>query len=288
MRVKSIVGVALLVFLIIFIIGAFGGCSIKKLSIVGGDVIRYSLCLGDNQTQIVTCPLISNKKIDKIELVSIQLSNGTSIHAKLNKFEKDTYEKYKGNYIYFAILELSCSDAENIVNTDVKNVVFKVDGNYVDYKTPYFKVCNIAALLDGEKYEKDRGTLLISGDLTGLYGSIPDEKHKTQLILTADKDITYESYDILDYIKIQELTVSNESVDAANINIEAKKGEDTIFNYYLKHEDNVGDSNIIRCSQIIKYKCNNENRVWVYTPGIYIWKNFEEYGAIKLYIDQLK
>ena len=281
------------VILIIFSIFTLGGCSnkTKELKIFGGDIIRYSLCIEDNKSTIVSCPIITTKKVNNISLNSFKSNQKEEISITVNGFEKDSMVQYGNYYIYFVILNLSCKRNDTLIDAKINQLNFDIDGKTIEYKTPYFNVKNTLYFMQKNSLLQDDKCLKISGDYTGIYGYVPDKQRKANLCLTSDKDITIKSYQVLDYLKVNDFTLhdSNDKLEnckSDQLNKMLKKDGDMLFDYTISLMDNVSDLNIIRSSQIIIYNYDGRDFIWVYTPGIYIWKDYSDYGNIKKYIDE--
>ena len=81
------------------------------------------------------------------------------------------------------------------------------------------------------------------------------------------------------------MEIDKEPFDSSELNFELKKSEEISFEYILSVNEHVNEDNIIRVSQIIVYEYEGKDYLWVYTSGIYVWKNYSNYGNIKRYID---
>jgi len=255
--------------------------------ITGGDIIRYAICLEDEESLTVTLPIIATKKINTIKISQCHDSNKeANIYIKESKNDIGGPEKYEGYYIYYFGVEISCG--EEPVDTYVDWFVLDIDGEEFRYETPYFRVANAKGLFDENIYKSDDYHLLISGGFTGLYGYISNDKmRKSDLILTCDRDITLKNYKLFDYLNIENCTLNGVASDSDNIDAFFEKEQEIDFRYNVSLKDEVYEDNIIRTSPLLTYEHEGQLYYWIYTEGYYIWKDWDkEHENVKRYIDK--
>lgn len=257
----------------------------QEEKVCGGDIVRYSLCIEDDKYVVASCPVISEKKIDSIKLNNYITEQEDCLDIQMWDFEKGEMFEYGGLYTYFVVLQISCKNTDTVVDTNIEKIIFEIDGEIVEYVTPCFNVKNIKYYTcDGER-RVDEGNMLFGGNLTGIYGYFPDEEQKANLELVVDRDIVLESYELVDYIEVTELTVNGKKELSENIDTKFEKDDSISLEYCVDVKDFVSKDNIIKTSMVLKYQSYGEKYVWVYSPGLYIWNGYMGYDNIKSYID---
>lgn len=262
----------------------------EQPELLGGDAVRYSLCLQENKTMTVSCPIISREKLEIVELNDCVVNQKDALTVSMYEFDAavDMVKEYKDYNIYFVILEIGCVDYSKAVDATIEKIVFNINGKELEYVTPYLKIRNTAYYEINEKLKVEENSLLISGDFTGIYGYVPDEERQADLMLTSDKDVIIKSYQLQDYLNITGLTANGDNAENMNINVALGANEDIMLKCNFLLDENVHEDNIIKTSQIIIYEYDGEDYLWVYTPGIYIWKDFSDFDNITRYIDGLQ
>lgn len=286
---NTLIMITLLLFVILL-----SGCGDKSensndnnLEVYGGDLLRYSMCIEENKSQILSCPIIVNKSIENISFNNFVSDEKDVLSVTADSIDMNECVEYKGFYIYFVILNIECKRYDEAVNANIDKLLFEIDGEIVEYATPYFNVKNTIYYCENEDCLIEDKAIFISGDHTGIYGYIPDDERKLDLTIAGDRDIKIKSYRLADYLDVENLEIEGYSVDSDKIDIEAKKDEDIRFEYTLNFNENVSEDSIIRTSQIVIYEYENQDYLWVYTSGVYIWKDYTDYSNIKRYIDNL-
>lgn len=253
--------------------------------VYGGEILRYSLCLEENASQIVSCPIITSKEAKTISLNNYVSNQKEEISVSVSSIDLNESVAYKGYYIYFAILTIKCNTYEKAVNASIEKLLFDIDNEIMEYNTPYFNIKNTCYYTENNIFLAEDNHIKISGDFTGLYNNIPNESNKADLSITSSEDIVLKSYSLIDYLKVESMEIDKEPFDSSELNFELKKSEEISFEYILSVNEHVNEDNIIRVSQIIVYEYEGKDYLWVYTSGIYVWKNYSNYGNIKRYID---
>lgn len=251
-----------------------------ELAVYGGDRIKYSLCMDKNDSQLVSCPIIVNKKVKKISLNNYVATDMDAISVTVSSIDMNDCVAYKNYYVYFAVLDLACTKQDEAVDADIEKLVFDIDGEIVTYETPYFTVRNTYYYTEEKGWLTEENSLLISGDFTGIYGYFPDEEKTTNLIVTGTKDMTIKSYELADYLKVEELEADGVAVDSGNLEIALAKDEEVSFDYAIGRTENVNEDDILRVSQLLVYEREEKEYLWVYTSGIYIFGKITTITAI--------
>ncbi|MGN0379369.1 MAG: hypothetical protein ACI4EU_07255 [Butyrivibrio sp.] len=259
----------------------------KELEVYGGDMIRYALCIEENGNQIVSCPIIVNKSVNDISFNNFVSDDKDLLSLTVDNIDMNECVKYKDYYVYFAIVNVECTKYDEVVDADIDKLIFDMDGEIVEYLTPYFNVKNTFYYCEKENCSIENDSLKISGGFTGIYGYIPDEEKKLDLTITSEKDITIKSYRLADFLTVENLEAGGDQLDGNKVDIDIKKGEDVQFEYTVGFGDDMSEDCLLRASQIIIYEHDNQDYLWVYTSGVYIWKGYTDYSNIKRYIDAL-
>ena len=278
------------VLMLVVIVCVFTGCKSefdKELEVYGGDIVRYTQCLSADKECYVSCPIILNKKVNNIEFVNIDTDSEGTLRVSNANVDTNEYEEYKGYYVYYILMNIRCTEYNKAVNTDIEKIILNIDGQVVEYEIPYFNIKNTYYYCENYGYYEEENAIFISGNYAGLYGYAPDEDRNYDLTISSDKDIFLKSYMVADFIEINELKVNGKEYDSKTLNIEAKADVDIRFDYKMKLNDNIDEDNVVRASQIIIYEYEGKEYIWAYESGIYIWKDYMDYGNIKRYIDSL-
>lgn len=274
--------------LLLLVLAALAGCGKDDGRVVyGGDMLKYSLCCEEGKTLGISCPVITNSKIDDISLNKCVVSEEGVLSVTMNKIDKEGMVEYGDYFVYFALLEVECIDYEKAVDAKVEKLIFDIDGEKVEYKTPDIRVRNSKYYVKKENCIIDDGSLFMNGDFTGIYGHIPDDESRTGIVLTSDSEVTFESYYVSEYLNLDKFAVNGKAADNKDINMTEEAGIDVYLEYGIGLAENVREDDIIKVSQIIIYQCAGQRYVWIYGPGIYIWKDYPDVGNIKRYIDAL-
>lgn len=264
------------------------GCNAKddvKKPINGGDLIKYSFCLKEGKEQLATCPIIMTEKAKEITLNNFVADDKGALSVVLNSVDLNDFVEYEGYYVYFPVLKIACLENERSVDTSIEKLIFEVDGKIVEYVTPDFNIKNIRYFVESGECESEGSNILISGEFTAIYGYVPDEERMADLVLESDQAILLKSYGVLDYMEIDNLTINGSTYANDEIGLYVESKVDTELKYTLDLKESVSEDNIIRSSQIILYECEGQDYVWVYTPGIYVWKDYTDYSNVIRFIE---
>lgn len=284
---QNILILSVIAMLAVLLCGCGNKEKVKKLEVRGGDLLRYSLCLEEEYSQTVSCPIVLNRKAKDISFNGYVAENNDLLSLTAVETDMDNCVKYNGYYVYFAIVNVACEKYDEVIDVDIDKLLFDIDDELVEYATPHFNVKNTTYYCEKEDCIIEENSLMISDGFTGIYGYIPDENNKINLTLTIDKDVKIESYMLADFLKVENLEIYGNNYDSNRIDLDLKKNKDIPLLYTLGFGDDISEDCIIRSSQIIIYEKNNQKYLWVYEPGIYIWKDYAEYGNIERYIDAL-
>ncbi len=283
---KVILTVLVLQMLLVLLSGCRKSNEDVELEFWGGDIPRYSLCIEENKENGFSCPVIMNKRVKSITFNGFVSDNNELISVEAD-IDVDDYKVYNGYYIYYVLLDVMCESYDEAIDVNINKLFLEIDGQLVEYVTPYINIKNTTYYCENKNCQVEDNAIFISGGFTGIYGYVPNEKRRLDLMVSGNKDMKIKSYELTDYLEIKDLEANGNRIDSNNIDIDAKKDQDIDFEYLLNFKENVFEDNIIRVSQVIIYEHDGQDYLWVYTPGVYIWKDYMDYGNIKRYIDAL-
>lgn len=264
----------------------------KELEIIGGDIVKYDICL-DEYTKL-GFPIISNKKINSLEIESFDFENidGANV-LKSDEYtvDLDNYMEYKDYYIYTLILVYDY-DKENKdpIAFSMNNIKLKINNELIDYKLNDVNITNRAYYVKKNNCEFEEGSIKYSGNFIGVRGQCPNlsnEELATSGFKPECSGVEILEFELLNYVTISGFKVDGKTTNPKSINRELIKDEYIGFEYEVNYKNGVDDTNIVRTSQILKYKENGKNRVFILTSGMYIYPSFNEKGCVKKYIDKL-
>lgn len=288
-RFKKLTQMALVLMICIFLSACNQGDNSikggKGNQVRGGEMVRYSLCIEEDSSQIVSCPIITNRKAKTISLNNYVSNQKDGISLTVSSIDLNECVTYNGYYVYFAVLNIECTTYERSVNANIEKLVFDIDNEIVEYDTPYFNVKNTYYYTQNLGCLVEEDCIKISGEFTGLYSAIPIEEKKADLTITSSEDIILKSYTLSDFLKVESLDIDGNQHNPGALDIELEKGRKVVFEYALGKGENINEDSIIRVSQILIYECDGKDYLWVYTSGVYIWNDYSDYGNIKRYID---
>lgn len=284
---KQLKRITMILLIMVIYVVIMNGCEKKQQEIRGGEILRYSICIKEGKSQIVSCPIIVEEKAESIKLKKYDSDKKEELSVTMQSIDMNECVEYKEHYVYFAILDISCKTNDRAVNADISSLTFEVDGQELNYKTPYFNVKNTKYYCEENNCMEEENVMYIGGDFTGIYGYIPTEDKRFDLAVTGKKDLKLKSYKLADYMEISKFDIDGKEADSNCINMEMKNEEEKVMEYTVNFAENVGQDNIIRASQILIYEHDGKDYLWVYTSGVYLWKDYTDYGNIKRYIDSL-
>lgn len=280
----------LFISILVLITMLMSGCNKNEQAeskVYGGELLRYSLCIEEDSSQIVSCPIVINKRVDNISLNTYTSEQKELLSVTMNTIDMNEYFQYDGYYVYFAILNIGCVKNDEMIDTKIDKLLLDIDGELVEYITPYFNIRNTSYYCQTENCKIEDECIKISGEFTGIYGYIPDNERKLDLMLVSDNNVKLKSFILLDFISVDNMTLNGKNVNNKSLNVDVTEKEDVSIEYTIKFDDKTYKDCIVRSSQIVIYEYNNQDYLWVYTSGVYIWNDYNDYGNIKRYIDTL-
>lgn len=256
----------------------------------GGDIVRFNIAVSDSA--LVTCPLITNVEIETIELLGADFSDAADLDVAMREFSGEPSFTYEGYFVYCILMDIINNSSGTAADTSISTIHYLINGEPVDYAVSDFQVINIEGLCENYQAQKSDGTLLISSDVTGIFGYLPTAQRPYNVALEPSKEITVESFSTLgDCLSMEEFKVDGVRTDSDHIQKELGAGEEISFSCGFCYQNGADESNIIRDSYVILYTCDGKRYIFEYPSGVYIWNNFDELGneqtigAIKKYID---
>jgi len=267
--------------------GEGGKDNASNIKVYGGDIIRYSLCIDENDSIGVSCPIITNKKVKNISLSGFVSDKNEDISVKVKGISLNEIDSYNGYYVHFARLDLSCQKYDKAVDLKISKLFFDIDGKTFEYNTPYFEVKNTFYYYENYNCLPNIRCIKISGGFTGLYSSLPNESRKADLTITSSEDVVLKSYSLTNYLTVGAFEIDKKAYNSNEINLGLKSGEEVTLEYALSANENVYEDCIIKTSMVTIYEYEGKDYLWLYTPGIYVWKDYSSFDNIKRYIDKL-
>lgn len=287
-----------LLLLLLFILA---GCTNKKEAeeknekeeqyILGGDICNYGVVLEESKTQLVTFPIITNIKIDSIELKSVRLSEDADIKFELTNFEGKEDLKYKDQHIYLLLLNIENKDEKSAFFTLVESAEILVNGSEFTYPFKDFKLCSAEYLCEKENSSIKEQSMLFDGGTTGLFGYVPDSQRPLNFSITVDEDYNIDSFYFFgNYLEKEKTLISGQACYDESIDLPLRKNGTMTMETSFVNED-FTESEIIRDAFIIKYSDDKESYLFIHNGGLYIWRNYNELGedvngVLKNYIDK--
>lgn len=270
---------------------SFSSCgwfySTEDLEIYGDDMVSYSVCFEEGKSSTVSIPIITNKKVKKINFLGFVSDDSEAVNLKLADVSLNEISNYNGYFVQFVGIELGCNTYDKAVDANITKLLFEVQGKRFEYNTPHFNIKNTCYYTEKNiKMEKD-SCIKIIGEFTGIYGKVPDSSRRTDLTITSSKDVIIKSYTLIDFLKIEDLYINKDRYSPSEINFKLKRYEEISLIYGVGLEEGIQEDDIIRASIVLIYEYEGEDYLWLYTPGIYIWKDFNGYENIKRYIDDI-
>ena len=251
-----------------------------------GDIISYNVCLIGDSNVTLSFPLISKKEINSVELVSCEggLDQLVTHRLDFDKSDVITYNKYK---IYsFTITFRNISSETQAYSITVPKIMLKVNDANFTYKTPDFSLCNDAYITNNGEYKLNTDCMVMTKTNTAYY-TLPRENNLASFTLHTYKDVTLMSMKAADFFNINDLTINETPTDAQNIYMALKKDHDFNINYSLNYSDYSYSNRIVKSSMIIKYKVDEELRVFVSNIPLYVFPGYSKNYAMERYIDNL-
>lgn len=290
------------VYFLLLILLCLTGCNKKTIKdpnqpdgeneqfITGGEMCNYGVVLEGNETQGVTFPIITNTKINTIELQSVETTDDVIIKFELTDFQGKADLKYKQHYVYLLGLEMHTESEEDIINTEVESAEILVNGIHFTYTFKNFKLCNDKYLCEKENSSIKEQSMLIDGGITGMFGYVPDSQMPLNLSITGDEDYNIDSFYFFgNYLRRDKTLINGSAFYDERIDLPLDKYATMTMKTSFINED-FTESEIIRDAFIIKYSDENGSYLFIYNAGLYIWRNFNELsddvnGVLKNYID---
>lgn len=252
----------------------------------GGDIVSYNVCLIGDSSVSLSFPLITKENVDSIALSSFEGGLDKFVTARLDFDSSDvvTYNKY--NIYSFTITFRNISSETQAYSITVPKIMLKVNDANFTYKTPDFSLCNDAYITNNGEYKLNTDCMVMTKTNTAYY-TLPRENNLASFTLHTYKDVTLMSMKAADFFNINDLTINETPTDSQNIYMALKKDHDFNINYSLNYSDYSYSNRIVKSSMIIKYKVDEELRVFVSNIPLYVFPGYSKNYAMERYIDNL-
>lgn len=262
-------------------------CSSSNNDVLGGDVVRYSYCVFNDQYQLASIPIITKKDVRSAEFITADIDNPNVFTISQESLDLADTFNYKGYNVYFLVLKIQCNSMDKIVSTKINSITININGEDTVLSTPYFHVCNGVNGISNNYYND--GTLLFGGAGSNVLvsSSMPSKEKPAVMGLVNKNAIEVNSFHILDYLSIDTFEFNGTSFDPSAINSTINSNSNLEFVYSLKYKHDCSEKNIIRVARIVIFSENGTQKAFIDGAGTYIYLGLQEQLVIKNYIDTL-
>jgi hypothetical protein len=238
--------------IIILILITFSSSSCKNVEheVFGGEMLKIDLCMNYSNECSFFLPLISNKKMNKIELNAIKGENVNHLDIITTPPKKDSEDIFQSGSYYVTLFGVRILTQEkSVFPIKIESFEFTIDGSVFIFETPSINISHYKLLSDKAEY-LTTPDFVYDCNLPLVFNNLTEKE--MNVVFLSNSDISIKKYYASAFIEYDEF-VMGEPVDNMNIACEVKSGLNFSVNYKLKPSQDIESFHIIRASRIIQY-----------------------------------
>ena len=267
------------------------GSDTDEHTVYGGDAVAYSYIVKQAHSQQAGIPLITNFKISSMHLDQVQTDHPGIFEFKEYVQELDYFSEYKGHYVYFLGLEISCLSADTVQKVNVEKIDLTINQKQYELKTPDFRLANGVEGIPANRY-LDAGVMTYGDSLpAGIWYGMPTAEYPAEFSVMAYHDLTVDSIEVADYFTYQNFKVDGQNADPAKLDYKMSAQDQMKFSYTLDYQNGSSDRKIVRASRVIRFHDGDGPAAFIDGNGEYVLlgqgTDKEPPQALRNYIDSL-